>query len=313
MSKVTTFKHLLLYDRKGLKIAVFSYIVKSGVLNRMSDEKFIKLLYYMYTGKRINLDDPQLLNEKMQWLKLYNRNPLYTNLVDKAKVKEIVAEELGIEYVVPTIGLYKSFDDINFDVLPEKFVMKCTHDSGSTIICENKDKLNKDKVKKKLKKKLNRNLFYWGREYPYKNVTPQIIIEKYINSTPDKTLVDYKFFCYGGKPIYFMYSIGEAERHAINHKFNMNLESIDYLFKEVSAIDVGSINLPSNINEMIKIVERLCMNFPLVRIDLYNIEGKIYFGEYTFSPNNGFINMVSDEFSQKLASLIDVDKIKQSL
>ena len=256
----------------------------------------------MYKSKLIlHWNNPVLLNEKLQWLKVYDRKPLYTQLVDKYEVKKYVSEIIGNEHIIPTLGIWEKAEDISWDTLPEKFVLKCTHDSHSVVICDKSKGIEKEKIQNFLNECLNRNLFWLAREWPYKNVSPRIIAEEFLETQNGEELIDYKFYCYGGEPKYFMYSLGEATHNPKNHKFDMNKESIDYYFKKEPSIPLNKVKLPANIDEMIEIVNKIKLDCPHVRIDLFDINGKVYFGEYTFFSGAGFINMISKEYSQILA------------
>lgn len=284
--------------------------VSLGFYNKMDDARYLKKLFFIQTGKQCNFDDPKTLDEKMQWLKLYDRNPNYVKLVDKYESKKVLSDIIDEKYIIPTLGCWESFDDIDFSTLPNKFILKTTHDSGTHCVCLDKNTFNFKKARKTINKSLKRNYFYLWREWPYKNVKPRIIAEKLLENEDGSPLVDYKFYCYGGKPIYFMYSIGEADHNVKNHKFNIKGESIDYLFKNSPAIDVADIVLPTNLNEMIDIVNKLSNISQHVRIDLFNVNGHIYMGEVTFCTNAGFISICNSDFKQSLADMIDVSKVK---
>lgn len=277
-------------------------------LKLIPDKLYISLIYFMKTKKIMHWKNPQKLNEKLQWLKVYNRNPEDTLLVDKFEVKKIIASHIGEQYIIPTLGVWEKAEDIEWDSLPNRFVLKCTHDSHSVIICKDKKSLDKKVVIDFLNSCLKRNLYWLAREWPYKNVKPRIIAEEFLESKDGEELIDYKFYCYGGKTQYFMYSEGEATHNPKNHKFGMDLQSVDYLFKKTPSIDENDIVLPSNINEMIEIANKLCVGKPHVRVDLFNVDGKIYFGEMTFYSGAGFINMVDEKYSDYLASLITIKK-----
>lgn len=277
----------------------------------VSDELYIKVLYKEKTGETLRLNPPILLNEKLQWLKLFNRNPKYSLYADKYRVRDYIANTIGEKYLIPQIGVWEKVEDINFETLPDKFVLKCNHNSSDgMVVCTDKSKVNWKKASKELKKALKVDYFYLAREWAYKGIKRCIIGEEFLENADGSPLVDYKFYCYGGKPQYFMYSLGEADHHVRNHKFDMELNSIDYLFKPKPAIDVKDITLPSNMGEMITIVEKLCRGFPHIRIDLYNVDGHIYFGEMTFFTSGGIINIYSQEYAQKMADLIDIDGIQ---
>ena len=285
------------------------YLASRGKYNNLDDETFLRKSFECKMGRKLNLDNPQTLNEKLQWLKLYNRKPEYTIMVDKFLVKKYVANIIGEEYIIPTLGVWDDPDDIDFDKLPNQFVLKCNHNSGTGMcICGDKSKLNVNYVKNELRKGLKQDYYLTEREWPYKNVKRKIICEKFLRNNDLTPIVDYKFYCYGGKPIYFMYSIGEASHNVKNHKFDMNLKSIDYLFKRKPTLQLNEIILPYNINKMIKLVEVLSKGLPHIRIDLYNVNGHIFFGEFTFYSGGGYINIFSKEYSNYLSSLIKTSK-----
>lgn len=276
-------------------------------LSFIPDKIYLSIIYFIKTRKIMHWNNPKLLNEKLQWLKVYDRKPLYTKLVDKYEVKNYVADKIGAEYVIPTLGVWENAKDISWETLPDKFVLKCTHDSHSIVICNKTKGIDKKKVENFLDECLKRNLYWLAREWPYKNVEPRIIAETFLESENGKELVDYKFYCYGGKPRYFMYSVGEATHHPKNHKFNMNKKSIDQYFKKQPSIPESEVKFPNNMEEMIEIVNRLSLDCPHVRIDLFNVDGKIYFGEYTFFSGAGFINMISDDYSNYLSEKIKIN------
>ena len=282
---------------------------RRGLLCWMSDETFVKMMFRFHEGRRIDLNDPKSLNEKLQWLKLYDRDPKYTEMVDKYRVKDYIKKTIGEEYVIKTLGVWENANDIDFGALPNRFVLKTNHDSHSIIICKDKKEFDERTARKALNRSLKNNGYWYGREWPYKNVKPCILAEEYLQNTDGTPLIDYKFYCYGGQPIYFMVSYGEAEHNVRNHKFDMQCNSIDHLFKKTPAIKAEDAFIPSNISEMINIVKELCGHNEHIRIDLYNIDGKIYFGEITYYSSAGFMNICSQEYSDYLASLIHIPPV----
>lgn len=270
----------------------------------LPDELYLKYRYWRAFGKKLNLKDPITFNEKLQWLKLNDHNPLYTTLVDKYAVRNYIKKKIGEEYLIPLVGgPWKSVDDIPFESLPDQFVLKATHDSGSVMICRNKYKFDIEAAKEKLKKSLKNNFYYSGREWPYKNVPPQIIAEKYMEekgsatenndvvnvpTNTGKALIDYKFFCFNGFAESVMVC---SERETGNPKFyffdkNWDLKRYNKRGKE--APDDFAFPKPECIDKMFSIAEKLSKGMPFVRVDLYCIEGVIYFGEMTFYPDSGF-------------------------
>ncbi len=183
---------------KNPKLIVF-YILNFKIFRLIPDELYLKIYYWLRINKKLNLDNPKTFNEKLQWLKLYDRNPAYVNLVDKYEVRKYIAEVIGKEYLIPLIGVWDKFEDINFSKLPNQFVLKCTHDSGGIVICTDKSKLEFEVARKKINNSLNRNYFYHAREWPYKDIKPRIICEEYMVNGSGKELKDYKFMCFNGE------------------------------------------------------------------------------------------------------------------
>ena len=183
---------------KNFIYKAFLFLDRKNII-RINDELYLKMMYWIRLNKKLNLDNPKGFNEKLQWLKLYDRQEKYTKMVDKYEAKKYVSNIIGEEYIIPTIGIYENFDEINFDELPNKFVMKCTHDSGGIVICRDKKNFDINIAKKKINKCLKTNYYYPGREWPYKNVKPRIIIEKYMEEKNFTQLNDYKFMCFDGK------------------------------------------------------------------------------------------------------------------
>ena len=173
---------------------IIDYLDSRGFFKFMSDEAYLKFMYKLKMKRKLNLSDPQTFNEKLQWLKIYDRKPEYTTMVDKYEAKKYVADIIGEEYIIPTLGVWDRFEDIDFDELPDQFVLKCTHDSGGLVICRDKSKLDLKAAKKKINKSLKRNYYWIGREWPYKNVRPRIIAEKFMTDPTSDDLQDYKFF-----------------------------------------------------------------------------------------------------------------------
>ncbi len=252
----------------------------------ISDKMHLKCLFRKYMGTKLNLSKPKTFNEKLQWLKLYDRKPEYTVMADKESVKEYIAKELGEEFIIPTIGLYDSVDDIPFDELPQKFVIKCTHDSGSIFICDKISGIDIDFIKNELSKKLQTNHFWHSREWVYKDIRPRIIIEEFLPDENGNSPVDYKFFCFDGKMEVFKIDYNRFTKRAANY-YNKNCEYLD--FGKIHSIPDPSIKLklPENFEEMIKITEFLSKEIPFLRVDLYSVNNRIYFGELTFFPSSG--------------------------
>lgn len=276
------------------------------LLSFLPDKLYLQLFYFATTGKFIDFKKPKGFCEKLQWLKFNEKNPQYAKLVDKLAVRQHITEVLGEEYLFPLLGSWKKFEDINFESLPEQFVLKCNHDSGSTKVISSKSNLTQtdlDEMKKFFNKRLKRDFFYAGREYPYKGIVPQIIAEQFMvdESAPQKSIEDYKFFCFDGKPeIMFV-----ATDRNIDVKFDFF--DMDFNHLDIENIHPQSgkvIQKPELFEEMKEIASKLSKGIKHVRIDLYELNGKIYFGEYTFFHGGGFVHMHPEEWEEKLGDLI---------
>lgn len=276
-----------------------------GIFNFISDKTFVKFQYKMATGKKLHLNNPITFNEKLQWIKLYDRNPLYTKLVDKYKVRSFVKERIGADYLIPLLGKWDNVSDIDIQKLPDSFVLKCNHDSGGIVICADKSKLNWDKDKKKLEAHLKQNHFYLSREWAYKNVKPCIIAEKYMIDDIVHELRDYKFFCFNGIPKLIQVDFNRFTNHKRNF-YTLNWEFIDLAVK-CSNDPNADIHKPINLEEMIEIAKKLSAGFPEVRVDLYSINGKTYFGEMTLYHGGGFEKFSSEEFARIMGSWININ------
>lgn len=266
---------------------IMTFVKKS--LRFLPDKAYIKLYYRLRVGRKLNVRNPETLNEKLQWLKFNYRFPLQSIVSDKLLVRDYVKEKIGEKYLIPLLGSWKEYSDIDFSALPNQFVLKCNHDSGGLVVCTDKEKLNHEEAKRKIEKSLKSNFFYIGREYQYRNIKPMIICEKFISDN-GKVPMDYKIYCFNGKPDVIL---------VCRDRFSKNTHRASYLFFDqkwnFQPLDKGDENLqdvdipkPENLDEMIEIAKKLSEDFVFARIDLYNIKGKIYFGEITLSPNSGF-------------------------
>lgn len=281
---------------------------KLGLYNNMDDKKFIEKMFKATMDYPLNLENPKSFNEKLQWLKLYDRNPLYTKLVDKYEVREYISEKIGDDYLIPLLGVWDDPEEIDFDSLPNKFVLKCNHNSGlGMCICTDKSKIDIKKVKNELKSGLAQNYYLNGREWPYKNVSRKIICEKYMTDETGKNLRDYKFYCFDGKPkIVGIYQDRNSDKETTGDFFDMNFEWVDLRFGMPNALNKPQ--KPQKFQEMIKIAEILSEGMPEVRVDLYISNNKIYFGELTFFDGGGFDKIEPLEWDYKLGSWIKLPK-----
>lgn len=269
------------------------------------DKLYLKLFYRYATGNKLNLKNPQTFNEKLQWLKLYDRNPLYTKLVDKYEVREYIKEKIGEEYLIPLLGVWDNVDEINFDELPSQFVLKTTHDSGGVVICKDKRNFDIDQAKNFLSEHLQNNFYYMGREWPYKNVKPRIIAEKYMVDESNIELKDYKLFCFDGNVVLIQVDYGRFEKHMRNlYDLDWNYLDLEIQYPTNS---LKVINKPNNLCEMLDIASSLSRKLPHVRVDMYVINNKVYFGELTFYHGSGTEKITPKKWDYKLGDMINLD------
>lgn len=273
-----------------------------------SDKLYLQLLYRFEMGKKLDLKNPKSFCEKLQWLKLYNRCPEYTIMVDKYAVKRYVADKIGDKYIIPTLGVWERIDDIDWKNLPNQFVLKTTHGGGGggVIICRDKIKFNKQEACKKLEHSMKHSIYVKLREWPYKNVHKRIIAEKFISDKGNADLVDYKFYCFDGKPTYC-----QVIR---DRKTNETIDFYDMQWKHMPFVGLnpnvsnGStpVAKPVHLDTMIDICRELSKNIPFSRIDLYIVNNVIYFGEITFYPASGIGAFTPKEWDYKLGDLINL-------
>lgn len=268
-----------------------------------NDELYSRIRYYLCMHKPLHLNPPITFNEKLQWLKLFDRHDSYSKLVDKYEVKKHVANLIGKDYIIPTYGIWERVDDIDFDGLPNQFVIKCTHDSQSFIICADKSRLDFKKAKKKLNKCLVKNRWYYhGREFPYKNIQPRIIAEEYLVDESGKELKDYKFFCFNGEPKMLLIVSGRGSDQ------RQDFYDMDFNLLPVHRIKHPNSNIkripPQNFEKMVELAKQLSKGFPHIRVDFYNVDGKIYFGELTFFSGGGNTRFEPEEWDTILGSWI---------
>lgn len=271
------------------------------------DKIYLKLMYRHRMKKKLNLKKPQTFNEKLQWLKLYNRNPEYTKMVDKYEAKKYVADIIGEEYIIPTLGVWNNVEDIEFESLPNQFVLKCTHDSGGVIICKDKKNFNIENAKKKLKDSLKQNFYYKGREWPYKNVKPRIIAEKFMYDENTEDLNDYKFMCFNGQ-VKCSFTCTERRSSSGLKVTFFDKEWHKMPFERHYPSSNKEIKKPINYDLMLRISEKLSQDMDFVRVDLYEINGKVYFGELTFFPGCGMEEFIPDKWDNILGSWLALPK-----
>ena len=274
-----------------------------------NDTLYLKLLFYFTMGKRLDLKHPKTFNEKLQWLKLYNRRPEYTTMVDKYAVKEYVASKIGKEYVIPTLGVWDKPEQIEWDKLPDRFVLKTTHGGGNTgvVICKDKSTFNREQAIAKLNRSLQSDIYVNFREWPYKNVPKRIIAEEYIEDSRSKDLVDYKFFCFDGYADSVMLCLERQEGETKFYFFDSDWQFKRYDPRGVNAPEDFTLPKPKGIDDMFHIAEELSKGLPHARIDLYLVNGHIYFGEITLFSASGLDNDLlptTDAYFGKLINII---------
>ena len=289
-------------QKKSLKrfmIRVASKILCSRVF---SDKFAIKLKYRLLMKRKIDLKNPKTFNEKLNWIKLYYRKPIMTTMADKYEVKKYVSNIIGDEYVIPSIAIYDKWDDIDFDKLEAPFVLKTTHSSGVIAVVKDKYLLDYKTAKKRFNKSLKENYFYSCREWPYKDIKPRIIVEKYIKDSKEDNLPVYKFFCFDGEPYLVQTIKNDKTSYETIDYFDMNWERLD--LKQNFENSEIPLDQPSNFKEMKALAEKLSKGFPFVRVDLYSVDGKIYFSEFTFFSDAGYTKFYPDKWDLMLGEKI---------
>ena len=261
-------------------------------------------------GEKLDLNNPKTFTQKLQWLKLYNRKPEYTTMVDKYAVKEYVANIIGKEHIIPTLGVWNSANEIDWDALPNQFVLKTTHGGGGggVVICKDKATFDRVATKEKLSKSLKSDIYWIFREWPYKNVTKQIIAEQYLSELSSTDLIDYKFFCFNGNVLYCQVIKDRSTLETIDF-FDTNWEHQDFiglLNNDVIKKSKQPISQPVNFSEMVSFAQKLSKGIPFVRVDFYNLAGKIYFGELTFFPASGLGKFEPKEWDVTLGNYLSL-------
>ncbi len=312
MSKVTTLINLINKKPAFITWAIFCNFSKLPLIKLMSDKFFLKLAFRISIKRRLNLKAPKTFNEKLQWLKLNDRNPEYPLLVDKFEVRKFIADKIGSQYLVQLINVYNSIDEINFGDLPEKFVIKCTHDSGSTIICRNKAGFDIENAKKKLKKNFSRNIFWQTREWPYKNIKPRIICEELLVDNSHDDLIDYKILCFNGEPKCLFLCLDRRSPSGLKVDFyDLNWNPLP--FERHYPRSGRLIEKPECFKEMLDLSRILSKGIPFVRVDFYIVNKKIKFSELTFYPGSGFEEFSPESFDYLLGSWIDLSIVKKEM
>jgi hypothetical protein len=297
----------LITDRRYLMIN----LMNAGFYDRLPDEAFIRKQFRIRLGREPDLEDPKTFNEKLQWLKLHDRRPEYTALVDKYAVKSIVAERIGEEHIVPTIGCYSDPEEIPFDSLPEKYVLKCTHNSGTgTILCRDNKKLDRRATVRELKRGLAEDYYLKVREWPYKGVPHRIVCERFLENDGSSDMPDYKLHCFYGEPKFIL---------VCRDRFSKTGMTEDFFTPDWEHIPVSrpahpnasvQIERPPMLDEMMSIARELSRDIPFVRVDLYVAGGRIYFGEMTFFPSSGAAPFVPEEYDRVFGDMLDLSPLR---
>lgn len=320
MSVFETIKRSIKYPEK----IPMNLLYRMPISRRLSDETYLKFVYWTLMHEKLDLDNPITFNEKLQWLKLHDRNPLYTTLVDKLLVKDWVTDQIGAEHVVSTLAVWDCAEDIDISNLPNQFVLKTNHDSGGVVVCRDKSSFDLKAAKRKLTKHLSRNYYWVGREWPYKNVIPKIFAERYIvNAMNDdsegslqskkpsygfsSSLTDYKFYCFGGTPE-FLYVSSGLENHATAR---ISFLTNDWEFMPFSREDFASFEelppKPEHLDAMRDVARRFSQGIPFVRVDFFEASDTYKVSEMTFTPCGGFMPLKPREFDFALGNRLDIN------
>lgn len=286
---------------------LLEYILKK-IWFLFPDELYLKIMFYVIMGRRLDLDDPKTMNEKLQWLKLYCRKPEYTSMVDKILVKEYVSKKIGSQYVAPLLGVWEKVEDIDFEALPQEFVIKANHSGGNmaVLICPDKSALDMRKAKSYLRKSLRYDVYKAYREWPYKNVNKRFFAEEYLG----KDLVDYKFYCFNGYVDSVLVCIDRQIGDTKFYFFDKEWKLKRYNQRGKAAPADFTLPKPDGIDEMFELASKLSEGIPFVRVDFYDVNGKVYFGELTFYPSGGFDPKRLPEADLHFGSMINLSDVK---
>lgn len=305
------FAYIFLYWRKGLNMIRKAYL---GILKKfkfLPPERFVQIYYEYYFGMKLDLKNPKSFNQKIQWLKVYYQPKILNRLVDKFEVRSYVKDKIGAEFLNHLILVTDDIQTIDFKSLPQSFVIKATHGCNFNLLVRDKSDLNIFKTRLLLKKWLSKNQYYrGGLEWAYRDIPPRIIIEDYLEEENRASLCDYKFYCFDGQPKYIQLDIGRGYHHQRSvYNSNWELQSFNK-GKFTNCNDI--MQKPENLSEMLVVASKLADKFPFVRVDLYNLSGRIVFGEMTFYPGDGRQNVNPCEYDDYLGSLIKLPKIPEN-
>ena len=271
-----------------------------------NDKIYLGVNYFITRHKKMHWDNPRRFNEKLQWLKIHCDDPMRKLLVDKYEVKKVLQERIGEKYIIPTLGVWDNFDDINFDKLPDQFVLKTTHDSGGIVICNNKDNFDMEKARKKINHHLKRDYYKSNREYGYQFVKPRVLAEEYKVDESGWQLKDYKVFCFNGEPKFVEVDYDRYVGHKLN-VYDLDWNFVDFYMTSHNDANV-KIPKPNNLDEIVELSKKLAKNETFVRIDFYSIGDQIYVGELTFYPGGGCIDFHPDQYDYILGDMLELPK-----
>ncbi len=285
----------------------FLFRASRGKFDTMPDEAYLQKKFRASMGKPLNLEAPGTFNEKLQWLKLHDRKPLYPILADKVAVKDYVAERIGKEYVIPTLGVWDSPEQVEFESLPARFVLKCNHNSGlGMVICKDKRNLDIPKTRKKLSRGLREDYFLSGREWPYRNIPRRILAEQYLENEETAGLTDYKLHCFGGEPRFILVCRDRFAPTGLTEDFfTPQWEHMDIKRPKVPNAS-APIPKPAQLARMLALARELSRDIPFVRVDFYLVDESIYFSELTFFPASGFVPFMPESWDETFGSWLQL-------
>lgn len=278
----------------------------SKISRILPDKLYLQLMFYRHFGYFMDFQHPKTFNEKLQWLKVYEKNPLYTKLCDKIAVKEYVARKIGEEFVAKIYKTWDRIEDLDIEDLPKKFVIKCNHDSKSVVICHDKNSLDIDSIRKFLAAHFNNNGFWYGREWPYKNIKPRIFAEEYLGETSE-VLLDYKVLCFNGNPLLIECHNGRFTDHYTQDFYDKDWNKLDIEQIGAPKSDI-LLEKPNFLDQMLNLSAILSKNIKHVRIDWYHSHNQLYFGEFTFFDGSGFVPFIPNSFDEYLGNMIEISK-----
>jgi hypothetical protein len=290
---------------------LIGYLQRKDLFNWMTDKQYIKFSYLVAMNEKLDLSSPRTFNQKLQWLKLNNQSEEYSKVVDKYEVRDYIAAEIGQEYLIPLLGVWDKAEDIDYTTLPNEFVLKCTHNSGGVIVCRDKSGLDIEATNRKLNRLLKRRYYLYGREYPYKKVKPRIICEKYMDDGVGDLPNDYKILCFNGVPQNIMICSDRKNGHANYYFFDFEWNFLPYNKVDKDLPADFTFPKPNGLEEMYQLSEKLSKPYVVSRIDFYEINGKVYFGEITLFPASGLDRDITRETDELFGSRINLPSVNE--